>query len=132
MASHQTSNQRTKNVRQSDEKQRASQPESWAENDPRDPAIREMTDDESNYFSRGATQLRDEMRECTSEHPGSALFVSLAVGFGVGMLIGVGVMASRRRPTSWRERIAAEGIGRKFLDRLESIIPETLSERFGK
>ena len=134
MASHQVSNQRGKNVRKDDEKQTPVASETWSENEPRDRGqIRELTDDdEEHYFSRRATQLRDEMRECVREHEGSALFVSLAVGLGVGVLIGTAVMATRRRPTSWRERIAAEGIGRKFLDRLESIIPEALSERFGK
>jgi hypothetical protein len=134
MASHHVSNQRGKTARKDDQKQKAPASEPWAENAPRDSdQVRELTDDDdSHYFSRRATQLRDQMRECTREHEGSALFVSLAVGLGVGVLIGTAVMASRRRPASWRDRIAAEGIGRKFLDRLESMIPEALSERFSK
>ena len=133
MASHQVSNQRGKNVRKHEEKQPSRQSDSWAEEAPHErDTIGETADNESDYFSRRATQLRDQMRECTREHEGSALFVSLAAGFGIGVLIGAAVMASRRRPTRWRERMAAEGIGRKFMDRLESFLPEALSERFGK
>jgi hypothetical protein len=133
MASNQVSNQRGKNVRKGEQKQAAATPQSWTENGPRESErIRKLTeDDESNYFSRRATELRDEMDECIRGHEGSALLVSLAVGLGVGVLIGTAIMASRRRPTSWRDRITAEGIGRKFLDRVESMIPEALSERFG-
>jgi hypothetical protein len=94
----------------------------------------DMAEQASDYMSRGVSRLREGMSECTREHEGTALVVSLAAGFGVGLVIGCAVMSSlssRRKPTSWRDRIAAEGIGRKIMDQVENMIPEALSQRFG-
>jgi hypothetical protein len=78
----------------------------------------------SRYASRGAAQLRD----ATRDHEGAAVVVALAAGLGVGILIGAALASSHSRPNTWRERIAAEGLGRRLLERVESMIPEALSQ----
>jgi len=84
----------------------------------------EMGDQVSGYMSRGASQVR----EMTRDHEGAAVLVALATGFGVGLLIGAALASSHSRPRSWRDRIAAEGLGRRVLERLESMIPEALTD----
>jgi hypothetical protein len=88
-----------------------------------------MRDEISDYMSRGTSQIRD----LTRDHEGTTVLVAMAAGFGVGLLIG-GMLASsyESRPRSWTDRIAAEGLGRRLLDRVESMIPEVLTERFGR
>ena len=36
------------------------------------------------------------------------------------------------RHLSRRYRVAAEGVGRRLMDRIESMIPDALAEHFGK
>jgi hypothetical protein len=92
-------------------------------------AIGHMRDEVSDYLSRGTSQVRD----LTRDHEGTTVLLALAAGFGVGVLIGAALAASSEpRPRSWTDRIAAEGIGRRLLERVESIIPEALAERIGR
>ena len=88
----------------------------------------EMAEGASGYMSRGVSQVR----EMTRDHEGTAVLVALAAGFGVGLLIGAALASSQSRPRSWKDRIAAEGIGRHLLQRVESLIPEALAERLGR
>jgi hypothetical protein len=88
----------------------------------------DVRDEVTGYVSQGA----DQVREITRDREGRAVIVALAAGFGVGLLIGGAISSSQRRPRGWSDRITAEGIGRKFLDRVESMIPEALSERFSR
>jgi hypothetical protein len=91
-------------------------------------AATEMAEEVSGYVSRGASQVRD----MTRDHEGTAVIVALAAGFGVGLLIGAALATSHSRPRSWTDRIAAEGLGRRLLERAESLIPETLTQRLGR
>jgi hypothetical protein len=84
----------------------------------------EMSDEVSGYVTRGASQVR----EMTRDHEGTAVLVALAAGFGVGLLLGAAMASSHSRPPTWRERIAAEGLGRRLLQRVESMMPDALSE----
>jgi ElaB/YqjD/DUF883 family membrane-anchored ribosome-binding protein len=86
----------------------------------------DMRDEVAGYVSQGQEQLR----EMTRDHEARTVIVALAAGFGVGLLIGGALASSHRRPRSWSDRITAEGIGRKFLDRVESMIPEAVAEHF--
>lgn len=78
----------------------------------------------SSYVSRGASQVRD----LTRDHEGTAVLVALTAGFGVGLLIGASLASSQSRPKSWRDRIAAEGLGRRVLERMESMVPDALAD----
>jgi len=89
--------------------------------------IGEMRQQVSHYLEQG----NDQFRSMTRDHEGTAVLVALAAGFGVGVLIGCAMAPSPRRH-SWTDRIAAEGLGRKIMQRFEGMIPEMLSERIGR
>lgn len=84
----------------------------------------DMAEHASDYMSRGATQFR----EMTRDHEGTAVVVALATGFGVGLLIGCALTSSRSDSSTWRDRVAAEGLGRRLLERVEGMLPNALSE----
>ena len=88
----------------------------------------EMGEQASDYVSRGASQVR----ELTRDHEGTAVLVALATGFGVGILIGATLASSQSRPRSWRDRIAAEGLGRRLLERVEGMMPDALTDYINK
>lgn len=90
--------------------------------------MREMADTASGYVTRRASQVR----ELTRDHEGAAVAMALAAGFGIGLVIGSGLAMSHRKPQSWRDRLTAEGVGRRLLDRIEGIIPDALASHFGK
>ena len=87
----------------------------------------EVGDEMSGALSRGASQVRD----LAQEHAGAATLIALGAGLGFGLLIGIAMRSSQSRPRSWRERLVAEGIGRRILERAECLLPEALSERLG-
>jgi hypothetical protein len=84
----------------------------------------EMRQQASRYLEQG----NEQFREMTRDHEGTAVLVALAAGFGVGVLIGCAMAPSPRRH-SWTDRIAAEGLGRKIMQRFEGMIPEMIGER---
>jgi hypothetical protein len=83
-----------------------------------------MGEQASNYMSRGASQVRD----LTKDHEGAAVLVALTAGFGVGMLIGAALASSHSRPQSWRDRLTAEGLGRRMMERMESMVPDAVKD----
>jgi hypothetical protein len=80
------------------------------------------------YLERG----NDQFRELMADREGQAALAALAFGFGVGLVIGYSIGGSTRHRDHWSDRIAAEGLGRRFLDRLESMLPESITSRMGK
>jgi hypothetical protein len=88
----------------------------------------EMRDDMASYYSQGT----ERFGELTSGHEGQAVLIALAAGFGVGLVIGCSLAAASGRPQSWTERIMAEGLGRKIMDRVERMMPEAIAEHFGR
>jgi hypothetical protein len=74
-------------------------------------------------MARGVSQVRD----LTRDHEGAAVLVALVTGFGVGLLIGAALASAPSRPQSWRDRLAAEGLGRRVLERMETIMPGALT-----
>ena len=91
-------------------------------------AIGDMAEQASDYVSESAS----EMQECIREHSGTAVMVSLVAGFGIGLLVGRALGTSHQEPRSRRYRVAAEGVGRRLMDRIEAMIPDALAEHFGK
>ena len=87
----------------------------------------QFSHDEPSYIEQGISQ----MEECTRDHAGAAILVSLAAGFGIGLAIGC-ALATPHQPKTWRDRLSAEGIGRQMLDRLEGMIPDALAEYIRK
>jgi hypothetical protein len=79
-----------------------------------------------NYLERGNQQLR----EMVEDHEGQTVLVALAFGFAVGLVIGYS-FGGPSEPERWTDRIAAEGIGRRFLERIDSLLPESITKKFG-
>lgn len=93
-----------------------------------------MKEEISDYMSRGADYMSrgaSQVREMTRDHEGTAVLVALAAGFGIGLLIGA-ALAPSHEPRRWGDRLAAEGLGRRLLERVESMIPDALAERLGR
>jgi hypothetical protein len=88
----------------------------------------QMRDQVAEYYERG----EDQVRSMTRDHEGSAVLIALAAGFGVGVLIGCAMAPAKPRSSRWIDRTAAENLGRRFLERFEGMVPEMISERFGR
>jgi len=82
----------------------------------------------SQYYEQGEEQLR----ECMTGREGTAVFMALAGGFGVGLVIGAALGHSHQQERGWRERATAEGFGRRLMERIESMIPDALAEHFSR
>lgn len=90
-------------------------------------SLENVRDQAADYWTRG----EDQMRELVRDREGAAVLIALAAGLGLGLAIGA-ALAPAPRPRSWRERMMAEGFGRRIMDRIESLIPEALAEHFSK
>jgi len=91
-------------------------------------AVSIMAEEASDYVAQGASQVQ----ECVRDYSGTAVVVSLVAGFGIGLAIGKALSGAHSEPQTWRDRIAAEGLGRRLMDSIESIIPDALAEHFTK
>jgi hypothetical protein len=60
------------------------------------------------------------------------VLVALAAGFGVGLVIGCAIASSQSQPKTWHDRIAAEGLGRRLLERIEGMMPDALTDLYRK
>jgi hypothetical protein len=78
----------------------------------------------ASYWEQGS----DQLREITRDHEGQAVLVALAVGFGVGLLLGAALGQAGQKPL-WGERATAEGLGRRLLDQVDRFLPDAISER---
>ncbi len=90
-------------------------------------AAGDMAERATDYISQSAAHAQG----CIREHSGKSVMVSLVAGFGIGLLVGR-ALAKPAEPRLRSYRSAAEGIGRRLIDRIEGMIPETLAEHFGK
>ena len=90
-------------------------------------SIRDKAEEVSSYVSERAGEMRDHVQESVRGREGTVVFVSLAVGFGIGVLIGTTLAKPRRRSSAWRDRYMAEGVGQRVLERLEEMLPEGLT-----
>jgi hypothetical protein len=82
----------------------------------------------SSFMGRGASQVR----ELTREHETGAVVMAAVAGFGVGVIIGAALAHSHRKPQTWRDRIMAEGLGHRLMERIESMIPEAIAQHIGR
>jgi len=90
-------------------------------------SIHEKAEQVSNFVSERAGEMRDHLQESVRGREGTVVFVSMALGFGIGVLIGTTLAAPRRRSPVWRDRFMAEGVGQRVLERLEDMLPEGLT-----
>jgi len=130
MAANQISNQRNKPTNSRNQGGQASQrPGSEREESSSAyGAIGDMAGQASEYVTESAEQVQ----ECIREHSGASVMISLAAGFGVGLLIGRAIAAPYQEPRSRRYRAMAEGFGTRLMNRIEAMIPDAVAEHFGK
>jgi len=91
-------------------------------------SVSDLAEQASDYVTQGAEQVQ----ECIRDYSGTAVVVSLVAGFGIGLAIGKALSGSHQEPQTWRDRITAEGLGRRLMDRIEAMIPDALAEHFTK
>jgi len=91
-------------------------------------AVGDMAEQASDYV----TQSAERAQECIREHSGASIMISLAAGFGIGLLIGRAIGTPHYEPRSRRYRAMAEGFGTRLMDRIEAMIPDAVAEHFGK
>ncbi|QDT01107.1 hypothetical protein [Adhaeretor mobilis] len=78
------------------------------------------------YLQRGVSQVR----EMAKDNLGKTIFTALGAGFALGFIL---TQSSRRSSSSsWTDRIAAEGLGRKILGQLDGVLPDAVSNRLRK
>lgn len=133
MASHQISNQQRRPAGVSQGPQSTQRPitptTDFAKESQRDyGSLSDVADQAPDYWTQG----EDYMRELVRDREGTAIMIALAAGVGVGLVIGASLGRSHREPRSWRDRLTAEGFGRRIMERVESMIPDALAEHFGK
>lgn len=129
MAANQTSNQRDKAGTRHQVTQPARRPAAELDDSAGSyGSIGEMAEQASDYIAEGASQAREFARE----RGGATVVAALVTGFGIGLVVGHAVGMPKREPKRLRDRIAAEGLGRRLLDRIEGMIPDALAEHFGK
>jgi len=91
-------------------------------------SLSDVANQASDYWERGEHQMRQLVRD----REGTAILLAVATGLGIGLVIGASLGRSHRQQLSWRDRINAEGFGRRLMERIEGMIPEAVSEHFGR
>lgn len=81
---------------------------------------------QESFLARGNEQLRD----LVEDHEGQTVLAALALGFGIGIVIGYSLGGGPEPKERWTDRIAAEGVGRRLLARIDSLLPESISSKF--
>jgi hypothetical protein len=128
MASNQVSNQRRPTADQGSTAGRRTSADYSSESSSAYSSLGEVRNRASEYAARGQEQMREYVRG----REGTAIMVAVAAGLGVGVVIGAVLGRSHRQTLGWRDRIAAEGFGRRLMERMEGIIPEAIAEHFAK
>lgn len=85
----------------------------------------EEDDEEAGYLERATSGIR----ELTHKREGRVVVAALATGFAIGAAIGCVIAGSRQRQQTWSDRLACEGLGRRLLDRLSSVVPDSISDK---
>jgi hypothetical protein len=79
---------------------------------------------EEGYLARGNEQIR----ELVTDHEGQAVLTALALGFGIGLMIGY-AMGPSEPEHRWSDRLTAEGLGRRLLHHMDRLLPDALTSR---
>jgi hypothetical protein len=101
------------------------------EKSPRQRPERFDYDEREGGASRYPAQIATQLRDLTYENTGAAVLLALGAGVGVGFWIASSVRPPRIRQRNFRDRLLAEGLGRRLLERAESLLPEAVSDRLG-
>jgi hypothetical protein len=123
MASH-TSNQKHR----AEKRQQAGGSAAVAETSRDYGALGDIAEQGSEYLEHGMEQSQ----RCIKDYPGAAVGVAFVAGLGIGLAVALTIGAPHRRPQTWRQRLMAQDIGRRFLDRVEGMIPEAVAGHFNR
>jgi hypothetical protein len=93
---------------------------------PAESRAKELTSRVSDRVSEGYEQVRGTI----GEHPATSVFTVFALGFGVGLALGCALSSSSHPSSSWYDRAHAEKFGRRILDSIAGMVPETVAGRF--
>src|SRR5947199_9209497 len=85
-----------------------------------------LADQASEYWAQG----REQMEECVRGREAMAVVMAAAAGLGVGLVLGASLGRFHRQQLTWRDRITAEGFGRRLIERLESMILDALPDHY--
>jgi len=88
----------------------------------------QVADQATEYWNEG----RDQVQECMRRREGAAVLMAAAAGLGLGLVVGAAMGRSHKKQLTWRDRVTAEGFGRRLIERIESMIPDALSDHFSK
>jgi len=94
--------------------------------------VRNMASQAAGQASQYWEQGREQMQECMRGREGAAVLMAAAAGIGVGLVVGAALGRSHKQQLTWRDRITAEGFGRRLMERIESMIPDALADHFSK
>jgi hypothetical protein len=75
-----------------------------------------------------ADQMQQQMTDRVVEQPLAAVLISFGVGFGLGMLLSRAFHHPEPK-THWYDRKSAEQLGRRLLDSMAGMVPESVSKR---
>jgi hypothetical protein len=130
MASNQASNQRRQgSTGQAPQGQRTSAGTNVRQEAERNfGSLSDVASQASDYWERG----EDQMRQLVRDREGTAILMAVATGLCIGLVIGASLGRSHRQELTWRDRLNAEGFGRRLMERIEGMIPEAVSEHFGR
>ena len=74
---------------------------------------------------------REVVADCVQHNPASAAILTMGVGFGVGVLLGLSIGSkSPSRSRTWYDSELAEAYGRKLLDSIVHTVPHSIREHF--
>jgi hypothetical protein len=86
-------------------------------------------DDDEEEGGGYVAQTTERVRSMARGREGRIVVAALASGFAIGAAIGCVIAASHQRKTTWADRLACEGLGRRLLDRIGSALPESITEK---
>ena len=76
-----------------------------------------------------AAQGTERMQEIIQDNAGKSMLLAFAAGLGVGVLVGTAIGGSSQS-SRWWDRQTAESLGQRVLDKLGTMVPDALAERF--
>ena len=89
---------------------------------------REAADQAAGFASQGVGRIRGYTQDMTRGREGTMVITALAAGFGLGVALGLAMASTRRRPARWTDRLMAQGLGRRVMERLDERLPQAFTD----
>jgi hypothetical protein len=95
-----------------------------------------FSQEESSTMTEGVSEARDyvsrgyeQAEELVIRNPMSSVLVAFTVGLGVGLWLSVGFMGTQRSLHELSTSEKAQRLGRRMLDAMSRMVPESISGR---